>query len=201
MKTAFKTQSYANPDLPTREELEHDFKVSARTSISRRSASAPLKHLIAKGYLGTEGSVLNYGKGRCSMDTDALNNRGLQCTDYDFSYANVPEVLGYCFSYIWAAFVVNTLPLHSRNHVWQEIANSTGLHGEAFVAARSDADKGIKGTPYSDGLISSIGTFQKAYSKGELLEEALRVFDHAEEIKCPSGYRIVRCSHSPLALI
>lgn len=184
-----------NTNKATKEEIEHDFKVSGKTSIFRCIASAPLRLLIKKGWIS--GSVLNYGKGRYNVDSDAIKALGLPCSDYDYTYADFPEVLGNSFSTVFAGYVTNTLPIRSRKVVWAQIASTTRKDGFAFIAARSDKDRAIKGTPHGDGVITSVGTFQKGYRKGELLTEALRFFKYAVEVEgCPSGFRIVMCSHS-----
>lgn len=176
--------------------IANDFRNSGRTSIFRSSASAPLKFLIKKGWI--IGSVLNYGKGRCSTDSDAIKSLGLQCSDYDYTFAYHPEVLGCSFTTVYAGYVTNTLPIRSREVVWSEVARATRKNGGfAYIAARSDKDKGIRGKAFEDGVVTSIGTFQKGYKKGELLAEALRHFAFAAEVdNCPSGFRIVMCSHS-----
>jgi hypothetical protein len=182
--------------LVSADTIAKDFKNSGRTSIFRSSASAPLKFLIKKGWI--TGSVLNYGKGRCSVDSDTIKSLGLQCSDYDYTFAYYPEVLGSSFTTVYAGYVTNTLPLRSREVVWGEVARATRKNGGfAFIAARSDKDKGIKGVAFEDGVVTSIGTFQKGYKEGELLTEALKHFAFAAEVDgCPSGFRIVMCSHS-----
>ncbi|MEN2499251.1 MAG: hypothetical protein MHMPM18_003478 [Marteilia pararefringens] len=127
--------------------IVNDFKNSGRTSIFRNSASAPLKFLIKKGWI--TGSVLNYGKGRCSVDSDAIKSLGLQCSDYDYTFAYYPEVLGSSFTTVYAGYVTNTLPLRSREVVWGEVARATRKNGGfAFIAARSDKNKRDQGCDF-----------------------------------------------------
>ncbi|EHC04183.1 hypothetical protein Sbal625DRAFT_4143 [Shewanella baltica OS625] len=195
MPNLAKITAYAAP-IPTRLELERDFRASGRTSIARKTASAPLKILLAAGMI--KGSVLNYGKGRCDTDSLAITAAGFQCTDYDFTWSFNPQVLGSSFTTVYAGYVTNTLPPASRAAVWREIAKATRLDGCAFVAARSNADRGIKGVQFEDGVITSIGTFQKGYMAGELIAEALQYFKYVESLKGKAGFRIVKCSHSPI---
>lgn len=181
--------------IATKEEIENDFKISGKTSIYRSKASAPLRLLIKNGWI--TGSVLNYGKGKYSADSDAIRALGLQCSDYDYTYAKYPEVLGSSFTTVFSGYVTNTLPIRSRKVVWAEIARATRKDGFAFIAARSDKDKAIKGKTFEDGVITKIGTFQKGYKEGELLAEAKRFFEYAAEIPgCPNGFRIIMCSHT-----
>lgn len=180
----------------TTNEIEQDFAISAKTSIFRKVASAPLRQLAERGLI--TGSVLNFGKGKYSTDTDYIRTQdgvGL-VSEYDYTYCRT-DILGKSFSTVFAGFVLNTLPPASRKVVWQQIANATSRnHGIAYIAVRSD--KGIKGTPKADGFVSSVGTFQKRYCKGDLFNESIGFFQYAEEIKGKSGYRLIRCSHQPL---
>jgi hypothetical protein len=188
------TESFeiANADDVCVAEIVADFKMSARTSMHRKSVSAPLKFLLGKNLIN--GSILNYGKGRCDKDSNAIIDAGYACTNYDYTYCYQPEVLGGSFMTVYCGYVTNTLPTKSRKVVWKEMAASTRKDkGFCFVAARSDK---IVGEAFDDGVKTKIGTFQKSYAKGELLEEALQHFAFATELAgTPSGCRIVMCSH------
>ncbi|MCG9576665.1 hypothetical protein L1D14_10490 [Vibrio tubiashii] len=185
---------YANPDQPTRIELEHDFKVSARTSIARRKPNAPLQIVLDLGLI--EAPVLNYGKGRGSVDSDSIRARVGECTDYDFTFCPL-DLTNLHFKSVVANYVINTLPPKSRFYVWKELANVVRTDGVVYVAARSDKDKGIRGEPYQGGVITSIGTYQVAFTKESIQREALQHFEYVELLPNKSGFVHVRCSHSP----
>ncbi|EGQ8229605.1 TPA: hypothetical protein GRR76_20145 [Vibrio parahaemolyticus] len=177
------------------EDIDREFQISAKTSIYRKSASAPLKILLERQLL--RGSVLNFGKGRYDIDSTTIREQVGHCTDYDYTFHKV-DLIGQHFDSVYAGYVVNTLPPQSRMVVWREIANATKKEGgRAYIAARSDADRAIKGQPYADGVRTSIGTFQIGFKSGQLEREALRVFKFAREIPAKSGFRIVECSHTP----
>lgn len=177
------------------EDIDKEFAISAKTSIYRKTASAPLKILLGRKLL--KGSVLNFGKGRCDIDSTTIRNQVGHCADYDYTYHKV-DLIGQHFDCVYAGYVVNTLPPQSRMVVWREIANATKKDGgKAYIAARSDADRAIKGEPYADGVRTRINTFQIGYPVGVLEREALRVFKYAREIPAKSGFRIVECSHTP----
>ncbi|HHP0492428.1 TPA: hypothetical protein ACRZ2U_003190 [Vibrio harveyi] len=177
------------------ENIDREFEISAKTSIFRKSASAPLKMLLGRKLI--KGSVLNFGKGRCDEDSKAIRLQVGHCSDYDYTYHRV-DIIGKHFDTVYAGYVVNTLPPQSRIVVWREIASATKKSGgKAYVAARSDADRAIKGEPCADGVRTRIGTFQIGYKSGQLEKEALRVFKYAREIPAKSGFRIVECSHTP----
>ncbi|ENN6469942.1 hypothetical protein AB9X29_003743 [Vibrio vulnificus] len=176
------------------EDIFKEFAISAKTSIYRKSASAPLKLLLQRGLI--TGSVLNFGKGRCDIDSRTIREHVGMCSDYDYTYHKV-DLMGCSFDTVYAGYVVNTLPPQSRMVVFRDIANVTKRTGRAYIAARSDADKAIRGTPCADGVRTSIGTFQIGYKEGQLAKEAARVFAYVREIPARSGFRIVECSHSP----
>jgi hypothetical protein len=177
------------------EDITEEFSLSAKTSIFRKTASAPLKILLKKGLI--EGSVLNFGKGRCDVDSNTIREQVGMCSDYDYTYHRT-DIVGKSFDTVYAGYVVNTLPPQSRAVVWQQIAGCTKKSGgKAYVAARSDADRAIRGTPFADGVRTRINTFQIGYKQGQLQQEALRVFKYAREIPGKTGFRIVECSHTP----
>ncbi|GLO64168.1 hypothetical protein MACH09_46760 [Vibrio sp. MACH09] len=186
---------YLCAEQPTAEELERDFKASARTSIARKVPSAPLKLLLNEKLL--TGSVLNYGKGKYDTDSKAIREQVGHCVDYDYTYCK-KDLRNLSFSNVVCMYVLNTLPLSSRKVVWAELANVVRQNGSVFVAVRSDKDRGIKGEKYGDGVITSIGTFQIGYEKQYLLDEAALFFSHVKSLKSKSGFYLIQCSHSPI---
>ena len=178
------------------ESVRADFVTSSRTSIFRAGPSAPVKVILEKGLL-CPGSAINYGKGVHNFDTDAIAKITGHAVGYDYVHLPDLDVLGSSYKFLFSGYVVNTLPKVARQFVWCQMSDCTALDGIAFVAARTDKAN-IKGTPSEDGFISSIKTFQKAYAKGALCEEALVHFEHVVEIKGKSGFSLVACSHSPL---
>lgn len=188
----FKTQ-YGQANRTLTDEIKANFETSARTSIFRSGPSAPMKVLIEKE-LFSKGSSINYGKGRYNHDTDEIREATGHCVGYDYVFLPDVELLGTSYTNLFASYVVNTLPIASRNFVWQQMSDCT--KGVAFISARTDK---IKGKPFEDGVITNIKTFQKSFAKGELLTEALQFFPYAVEIKGKSGFGIVACSHQPLS--
>lgn len=177
------------------ETLRADFTTSAKTAIFRNGASAPVKMLLSLNLLPT-GSAINYGKGKYDHDSDAIASATGHCVGYDYTFQPDTEVLGNSYDTLYSGYVVNTLPPQARQYVWQQMANCC-LRGVAFIAARTDKNN-ISGEPFEDGVKTSIGTFQKSYSKGELAKEGSSYFEYVTELKCKSGFSIVACSHEPL---
>lgn len=180
-------------------DLDAEFKLSAKTSIARKTPSAPLKQLIQQGLLPNTASCLNFGKGRYDTDSAQIREIAGHCVDYDYTHCRT-NIFGSHFGFVYAGYVVNTLPIEARHIVYDQLAHVTALDGICYIAARSDGDRGIKGEPYQDGVRTRIGTFQRGYAKGELREEASKYFPFVNEIKGASGYRLVQCSHQPMTL-
>lgn len=177
------------PDVPYDSNLDGDFQISARTAIGRTKVSAPLQILLDKALFNT-GSVMHYGKGRTTLDSQALADHGLKVFDYDYVHCPNPDVLGSTYDNVYCGYVVNTLPPEARAHVYRQLAHLSS--GTVFIAARSDK---IKGDRSEDGVRTSIGTFQKSYKKDELLLEAQAYFMHVTEIPSKSGMTIVACTN------
>lgn len=173
--------------------LADDFVASGRTAIFRSGPSAPISVLLKMGVF-TSGSALNFGKGRYDFDTDAIKSVTSHCVGYDYTFSPNLDLLGCDYGFVYAGYVVNTLPPAARSYVWRQM-KSCCKAGIVFVAARTDI---INGKPSEDGVFTSIGTFQKSYRKKELLSEALGYFKFAVELKGKSGFSIVACSNVTL---
>ncbi|WP_390241923.1 hypothetical protein [Vibrio sp. R78045] len=186
-------QIHSNTSAPSFDELDRDFRISARTSIARKKPCAPLQILLLDGHLS--GSVLNFGKGKYDTDSNAIREQ-TSCVDYDYTYHQI-ELLNASFNCVVAFYVQNTLPPRSREVVWSRLASLVRTDGIVFVAVRSNKDKGIKGIPFLDGYISSIGTYQVGYTLEKLISEGQRHFKHVDKLRNKSGFYLIRCSHTP----
>lgn len=123
--------------------LISDFAISAKTSIFRAGPSAPIKVLIEKNLL-SQGSAINYGKGRHNHDTNAIKEITGHCVGYDYVHLPDTDLLGSSYSCLYSGYVVNTLPIKARAYVWNQMAQCTKNDCVAFVAARTDK-KVLKG--------------------------------------------------------
>lgn len=186
-------QNHSDTGTPSFDELDRDFRISARTSIARKKPCAPLQILLADGHLC--GSVLNFGKGKYDTDSDAIREH-TSCVDYDYTYHPI-ELVNASFNCVVAFYVQNTLPPRSREVVWSRLASLVRSDGIVYVAVRSNKDKGIKGTPFLDGYISSIGTYQVGYTLDKVISEGQRHFKYVDKLRNKSGFYLIRCSHSP----
>lgn len=175
-------------------EIEKEFKISAKTSIFRKSACAPLKWLLEKELI--TGSCLNFGKGKYDCDSKAIIDATGFCVDYDYTYAPNPELLGQHFDTVFCAYVVNVLVPDAREVVYAQVAKCTKTYGgKAYFAVRSDKDRAIKGVPLEDGVRTSIGTFQIGFSEEVFLNQARRHFGFVKQIRSHGAYRIFECYH------
>lgn len=175
------------------EVIESDFKASAQTSIFRKSASVPLRVLLEENLI--QGSVLNFGKGKWDTDSACIRAVTGNCQDYDYTWAPT-DIVGRHFSCVYAGYVLNTLPWRSRQVVWKKIADATDTkNGTAFIAVRSDKDKGIRGTNFEDGVITSRNTFQIGFSEAQILNEASCFFSSCRVLCNKQNFILVSCRH------
>ena len=158
-----------------------DYGVSAgKTAITRRAVSVPTRELIAAGRITKSSSVLNHGRGKADDDATALSQLASSYAEYDPNYSPDRAALDQRYDVVVSNYVLNVLPPDVRKLAWEDIAQSTG--GVAYITVRSSADKAIRGKKYKDGVITSIGTFQKGYTAIGLKREAKRYFDKVEVI-------------------
>ncbi|MDA0146452.1 hypothetical protein OCT63_19685 [Vibrio sp. RW] len=190
-----------NDYFQTQEEIEKEFEISAKTSIARRSVSAPLKQFLAQYSHLVSGSTLNYAKGRekVSLDTEALKAITGVCQEYDYTFANNIDILNCSYNTVYCGYCTNTLPPLPRAQVWETLARLCSKEkGIVVVSARSNTDRGIVGEPCFDGVRTKLGTYQIGYPKNALSEEAKKVFPHVVELKTKGAFRMVVCSHNPI---
>ncbi|PSU31760.1 hypothetical protein [Photobacterium lutimaris] len=195
-------QSLLPEHYQTQDEIEQEFLTSAKTAISRKAPSAPLKQVIRDYPHLIVGSALNYAKGRAQVDSDAIAEIAGHVSDFDYTHCRNLDVLKYNYRFIYCGYATNTLPPMPRQKLWETLAMLCSKErGIAFVASRSSSDRGIKGQPEFDGVRTSLNTFQKGYLVGESLKEALEHFAFAKELTTKGAFRLVCCSHNPIDLV
>ncbi|WP_063664410.1 hypothetical protein [Aliivibrio fischeri] len=187
----------------TPDEITREFEISAKTSIARKTVSAPLKQFLSQYPDVIQGSCLNFAKGREreSLDTKAIMEISGQCSEYDYTFANDASILKAHYNFVYVGYCTNVLTPLARMQVWKTLATLSGSTGIVVVASRSSSDRGIKGKPEFDGYRTLRGTFQLGYQKGMLLKESKTVFPFAIELPTKGAYRMVACSHSPFSLL
>ncbi|MDN2483854.1 hypothetical protein [Vibrio agarivorans] len=184
------------------EEVLQEFATSARTAISRRVPSAPLKQVLTQYPNLVSGRVMHFAKGRGETDTNAIQELTEQpVLEYDYTFAPNVELLQAKYDTTICIYCLNTLPPVPRHRVWATLSNLCAKDGIVIIAVRSDKDRGIKGTPIFDGVrVQRLNTFQIGYAADQLRAESEPYFEFAQELSARGAYRLLACSHSPLPL-
>ncbi len=157
------------------------FKTAGKTAMSRTGLSAPTKYLLDKGLI--RGKVFQQGRGKADHDAEAMSKTASAYSEYDPNYAPGRKALRKKYDTVISNFVLNTLPPTVRDSAWLDIQSTVGRGGTAYISVRSTGDKGIRGEQSEDGVITSKGTFQKAYSMQDIVDEASVYFNDVEVIK------------------
>ena len=160
-----------------------------RTAIARDKASRPAREIVERGLIGPKDSVLNFGSGRAWMDTALFATCGRTAASYDPRFAPRDDLLLQRWDVVYCGYVLNALPPLGRAEVVDTIRR---LGGRAYFAVRGHGDR-IEGEPFEDGVVTSKGTFQRAFSPAELHCELIRAF--------PRVRRVTGTSRSPFVIL
>jgi DNA phosphorothioation-associated putative methyltransferase len=138
-----------------------------RSAKARVELSKPVTLAIADGLLLPETSFFDYGCGR-GGDVARLASLGFEANGWDPVYAATPNPEP--ADVVNLGYVINVI----ENPVErvEALRRAWGLARKILiVAARLDWEqKSVVGRPFGDGIITSIGTFQKFFSQSELKE-------------------------------
>lgn len=137
--------------------------MSGKTQIARKDVSVPTRWIVNNVKLS--GSVLHFGEGKAFQDTERIRQQSLvtNVVGYDPN-SPIPEhrVLPHeDFDYGVSNYVFNVLPNSER---WLALHDLMDSVVEAIVSVRLDK---VKGQPFQDGVITSIGTFQTQLTAAE----------------------------------
>ncbi len=148
-----------------------------RTAIRRATCSRPLALALADGVISRTASVFDYGCGH-GGDIRYLRARGVHTSGWDPSHRPRAKVV--------PADVVN---LGYVLNVIEEPTERTSILQRAFALARQVLIVSVRvealpdeRAEFGDGLLTSVGTFQKYFSQTEIrtyVEETLDVTTHA----------------------
>lgn len=148
---------------------------SARTAIHRTELPTPIRRLINSGYIDWArhgGHILDYGSGHGSVKR-GLGPMGFNITNYDPNFA--PQRPRGQFDVVLLVYVLNVVNAVNRHTILADITKVlTKPNAMVFVAVRSDGEiskvaKTGRWTRSGDGWITGSGTFQKGFSKTELI--------------------------------
>ena len=133
--------------------------------MSRTSISSPTQFLAENNYL--YGSVLHFGEGKAYLDTLAMINLPsvTKVVAYDPNSAtpahrSIPGA-GVNYDFGVANYVLNTLTMDKRREALLDLYRRVCY---ALITVRIDK---VKGEAFSDGVITSRGTFQCQFAPEE----------------------------------
>jgi len=136
-----------------------------KTAIQRQSLSAPVKALAKHNYLNGEYTLFDYGCG-LGDDLRELEAHGIDAAGWDPTHR--PEVDRFTCDLVNIGFVINVI--EDREERIEAVQLAFELAEKLLVVSAMIAgDAHIqKFTPYKDGVITSLNTFQKYFSQSEL---------------------------------
>lgn len=167
--------------MPRNKEADQHHATAGKTAITRSGLSVPTRYLLDKGLI--KGKVFQQGRGKAEHDAEAMQAIASKYAEYDPNYAPKRAALRGKYDTVVSNFVLNTLPPTVRDGAWKDIQRTVGRGGTAYISVRSTGDTSIRGEKAEDGVITSKGTFQKAYSEEDIMGEASNYFGNVEVIK------------------
>jgi len=163
--------------------VTEEMRIARRCAIARRGLSRPAGRLDVMWSamdVGFErgGCALHLGEGRALDDTALLHQYFGHVRAFDPNFEGVSDdsVLNDEYDVVLSVFVANVFPPKERDRHYDDIVASLLGNGYAYLAVRSIWDRSIKGEPDQDGVRTSRGTFQKAYTVESLLDELTERF-------------------------
>ncbi|WP_068740006.1 DNA phosphorothioation-associated putative methyltransferase, partial [Oleiphilus sp. HI0117] len=136
-----------------------------KTAIARNELSVPMRNLAKHGYLDGEYSVFDYGCGR-GDDLRELEAHGIDAVGWDPNFR--PETDKFNCDLVNIGYVINVI--EDREERIDALSNAFALADKLLVVSAMLGSESFirRFKPYKDGVITSINTFQKYYSQGEL---------------------------------
>ena len=138
-----------------------------RTALSRHRLSSPMQALWRHGFLDGEHTVFDYGCGR-GDDAALLADKGLTVGAWDPHFR--PEGDKVEAEVVNLGFVVNVIEDQRERRKALKGAWALTGHVMAVAALIGGRTAYEKYRLFRDGALTSIGTFQKYYSQGELAQ-------------------------------
>lgn len=181
-------------------------EASQRTAITRSTLSAPMAWYLDRRpdfYPGK--SILHLGCGKAIHDSNALREEAGFYAEYDPGTAPDTSVLRVAYDYVFAVYVLNTLPESDRIDCYHQILRCLKVRTKesisypfrrplAIVAVRRDLGN-TQGTPHDDGIITSRGTFQTAYGLEKMYTEIRDMGGRPYWTHARPGYIIAAFEH------
>ncbi len=162
-------------------------EISGRTAVARKKASLPVRWFVRNTKI--VGSVLYHGRGKDKKGAKMLSHRAWKIKSYDpnFPYIRDEKTLDEQYDVVISTYVLNTLPPEERKKVIKQIAEAT--RGKALISVRGAGDLRVRSGwhNHDDGYTTSVGTFQKFYTKDELYKELKQEFQFVDIIRGGDG--------------
>jgi len=154
--------------------VEDSLQRAGRTAMFRKEASLPARLLVSKKLLN--GRIFDWGCGR-GRDVEYFVKSGFDAVGWDPVHFPGHKPWGIengLFQWVHCAFVINTLPFPSqRLNLIKEIYEFLPQEGHLALATRSEYEIESKRKPswkkFSDGWITSRGTFTRGFDTDEIL--------------------------------
>lgn len=136
-----------------------------RTALQRGDLSRPVKRAISDGLISPAVTIFDYGCGR-GGDLEMLESQGFNCSGWDPAFR--PDSPRTPADVVNLGFVLNVIE-EPRERA-EALRKSWELAGKVLVVAAQVhvSSRGRTAVPYSDGVVTARGTFQKFFDQGEL---------------------------------
>lgn len=142
---------------------------SAKTQITRKTTSAPMRWIVNNFYFSPFDPVLHFGEGKAFQDTELLRHppygSGPEVVAFD---PNSPDewkrdraILDQEYFVGVSVYVFNTLTHFDRRAAYLDML---GCCEHLLIAVRTDK---VNGIPHADGVITSRNTFQTQLGAGQ----------------------------------
>jgi DNA phosphorothioation-associated putative methyltransferase len=160
-----------------------------RTALSRPSLSKPVRCALDDGVIHPTVTVLDYGCGRGS-DVARLTELGIACIGWDPEHA--PKVSMGPADVVNIGYVVNVI--ESQRERRDALIRAWSFTRQVLVvSARLTFDAlGQSLTPFEDGFLTSVGTFQKFYGHSELRDWIALSLDISPVAAAPGVFYVFR---------
>jgi DNA phosphorothioation-associated putative methyltransferase len=139
-----------------------------RTALARVTISRPVRLAVERAILRSDDRFFDFGCGR-GTDVKHLQRRGVSALGWDpVTFPSQPLVSS---DVVNLGFVLNVIEnVEERREVLRQAWDIS--EGVLLVAARTEKDLrvDVNLTPYRDGYLTSLGTFQKFFAQSELRE-------------------------------
>ena len=171
-----------------------------RTAISRSMPSAPTRWACDNGYIPKGSVVFDYGCGK-GRDMEYLNSVGCAATGYDPHYFpdnHNGRINFTMFDVVLCNYVLNIIEDKKERSALVENIFSRAIEGTTVIVSVRSAShirstaKRNKWQKYRDGFITKHNTFQKGYSKEELIKY-LKDSGAGDNIECVNTSNGIIC--------